>query len=444
MRANRILTVVCIISLALASIFAVLLFRANRPGQAAAAPTQPGQNKQKILYWWDPMLGPSSISDKPGISAMGMKLVPVYAGAESAGSGITIDPAVVQNMGVQTAEVVRGPLTKTIRAVGLVMMPEPGMHEVSLKVGGWIDKLYADQNGMHVMAGEVLFDVYSPALQVAEQELISAVKARKSLPADTSPEVRRDTQSLIDSARQKLRLWGVAEQDIDAIAKAKVPPRDVPFRAPAMGHLEDKAVVQGSAFAAMTPLMRIVDHTKVWLDAQVYQDDVPLMKLGQEMVATTDGTPGRIWKGKIDLIYPHIDATSRTLTVRTTLSTPHLSLKPGMYANVKIITQPITDAVLVPRQAVIDTGTRQLVFLALGHGHFSAQSVQMGIEGNDGLVQVLKGLTPGQTVVTSGQFLMDVESNTNEAIAKMREPATQPVGMHGMHRMHEMHHGGHQ
>ena len=131
------------------------------------------------------MLGPSSISDKPGKSAMGMDLVPVYA--EAAGPKVTIDPTVVQNMGVRTAEVTRGPLTKTVRTVGLLKSPEPGMHDVSLKVGGWIDKLYADQEGMHVMKGEPLFELYSQDLQVAEEELISAVKAEQSLPADAAP-----------------------------------------------------------------------------------------------------------------------------------------------------------------------------------------------------------------------------------------------------------------
>src|SRR6202041_189422 len=150
-------------------------------------------------------------------------------------SDVVIDPAVVQNMGVRTATVTRGQLGKTIRAVGMLKIPESGMHDVSLKIGGWIDKLYADQEGMHVHEGEVLFDVYSPDLQVAEQELISAVKSKEALPADAAPNLREESQGLIDSAKRKLRLWDIADQDIATIAKADEPPKDVPFRSPATG-----------------------------------------------------------------------------------------------------------------------------------------------------------------------------------------------------------------
>jgi len=161
--------------------------------------------------WWDPMLGPSSITDHPGKSAMGMDLVPLDA--NRAGPEVQIDPAMVQNMGVRTATVGRGPLTKTVRTVGLLKLPEPGMHDVSLKVGGWIDKLYADQDGMHVTKGEPLFELYSQDLQVAEEELISAVKSINSLDANASPSIRQEAQNLIDSAKRKLRLWDVAEED---------------------------------------------------------------------------------------------------------------------------------------------------------------------------------------------------------------------------------------
>src|SRR5579864_2012752 len=280
-----------------------------------AAATDSG--KRKILYWWDPMLGPSSISDHPGKSAMGMDMVPVYG--NQGGPSVMIDPIVVQNMGVRTATVTRGPLSKTVRAVGLLKLPEPGMHDVSLKVGGWIDKLYADQDGMHVDQGEPLFELYSQDLQVAEQELISAVKSEKSLGADASATLHREAQSLIDSAKRKLRLWDVAEQDIDAIAKADQPPKNIPFRSPATGHIEDKMIVQGSAVQPMMKLMRVVDHTKMWLEAQIYQDQIPVVTLGQEVVASVDGMPARTWKGTLTFMYPHLDHTTRTLAVRMTL-----------------------------------------------------------------------------------------------------------------------------
>jgi RND family efflux transporter MFP subunit len=376
-----------------------------------------GSPQKKVLYWWDPMLGPSSISDHPGKSAMGMDMVPVYA--NQGGPEVQIDPVLVQNMGVRTARVTRGPLMKTVRTVGLLRLPEPGMHDVALKIGGWIDKLYADQDGMHVVKDEPLFDLYSPDLQVAEQELIGAVKSEKALPADASSALRREGQSMVESSKRKLRLWDVAEQDIEAIAKADQPPKDVPFRSPATGHIEDKMIVQGSAVQMGMKLMRVADHTEMWLDAQVYEDQLPVVKLGQAVVAILDGLPGTSFKGNVSFMYPHVDATTRTLTVRMTLENPHFQLKPGMYATVEIMTQPSPDTIQVPREAVIDTGTRQIAFIAEGEGHFTPRQVRMGIMGDNDMVEILDGLAPGEMVVTSGQFLMDVESRTIEATQKL-------------------------
>ena len=378
--------------------------------------------QKMILYWWDPMLGPSSITDHPGKSAMGMDLVPVYA--NQGGPEVQIDPAVVQNMGVRTAKVTRGPLTKSVRTVGILKLPEPGMHDVALKVGGWIDKLYADQDGMHVVKGEPLFELYSQELQVTGQELISAVKSAKSLDADASPALRQEAQSLIDSAKRKLRLWDVAEQDIDAIANADRPPKDIPFRSPATGHIEDKMIVQGSAVQMGMKLMRIVDHTQMWLDAQVYEDQLPVVRLGQSVVATLDAFPGKTFRGVTSFMYPHMDHATRTLTVRVTLENPDFELRPGMYATVEIKTQPSPDTIQVPREAVIDTGTHQIVFIAESEGHFVPRQVRMGIMGDNDRVQILDGLAPGETVVTSGQFLMDVESRTIEATQKLSSPLT--------------------
>jgi len=392
-------------------------------GESSAA----NSSERKVLYWWDPMLGPSSISDHPGKSAMGMDLVPVYG--DSAGPEVRIDPAVVQNMGVRTAQVTRGSLTRTVRTVGLLSLPEPGMHDVSLKIGGWIDKLYADQEGMHVHQGEPLFEVYSPDLQVAAQELISAAKSRDALGTGASPTLRREAQNMIDSAQRKLRLWDVDEREIEAIARADHPPRDVIFRSPATGHIEEKMVVRGSSVQPGMKLLRVADHTKVWLDAQVYQEQLPFVKAGQTVIASVDGIADKTFTGTITFIYPHLDHMSRTLKVRATLDNPDFELKPGMYATARIATQPVSNAILCPREAVIDTGTRQIVFISEGGGHFSPRQVRMGVSGDDDMVQIVEGLAPGDTVVTSGQFLMDVESRTIEATQKLGQPTTMPASM---------------
>jgi RND family efflux transporter MFP subunit len=381
-------------------------------------PTDSGNAKGGEQRWWDPMIGPSSISDHPGKSAMGMEMVPFTRQAAS-GSELTVDPTVVQNMGVQTAPVTRGPLQVTIRAVGLFKLPEPGLHDISLKIGGWIDKLYADQEGMHIMKGEPLFALYSPDLQVAEQELISAVQSQRSLNREASPALRKEAENLVASARRKLQLWDVDEQEIDAIAKTNSPPRDIVFRSPASGHLENKMIVQGSAVEPGMKLLGIADHTKMWLDAEVYEQQITLVKMGQTVSAMLDAIPGKTFTGTVSFIYPHVDHMTRTLMVRSTFDNPDFDLKPGMYADANVIAEPMSDAIHVPQEAVIDTGTKQIAFVAEDGGHFGPRTVRVGIRADDDRVQIVDGLGVGETVVTSGQFLMDVESRTNEAIAKL-------------------------
>lgn len=391
---------------------------AASPAAGSKKSANSGDAKSGEQRWWDPMIGPSSITDHPGKSAMGMEMVP-FTNKASGGAGLTIDPAVVQNMGVQTAPVTRGPLHVTIRAVGVFKLPEPGLHDISLKVGGWIDKLYADQEGMHVMKGEPLFALYSPDLQVAEQELISAVQSQRSLGREASPVLRKEADNLVASARRKLQLWDVDEQGIDAIAKADSPPRDIVFRSPASGHLENKMIVQGSAVQPGMKLLGIADHTKMWLDAEVYEQQITLVKMGQTVTAMLDAIPGKTFTGTVSFIYPHVDHMTRTLMVRSTFDNPDFALKPGMYADANVIAEQVADTIHVPQEAVIDTGTKQIAFVAEGGGHFSPRTVRVGIRADDDRLQIVDGLAVGETVVTSGQFLMDVESRTNEAIAKL-------------------------
>lgn len=374
------------------------------------------KEERRVLYYWDPMLGPSSIANKPGKSAMGMERVPVYADQQSAGPSVRIDPTIVQNMGVRTAEVTRGRLQMTLRAVGVLTVPEPGLHDITLRINGWIDKLYADTDGMVVKKDQPLFELYSPELQVAENELIMAVQSFNEQAAEP---IRKQAQSMVESAKHKLRQWNIAEQDIDAIAKVESAPRTITFRSPADGHIVDKQVVQGSAVQMGMKLMRIEDHSQLWLDSQVFEQQLPWVAMGQEVHATIDGAPGKDFTGKVSFISPHVDHMTRSTTLRTVFRNPNHELRPGMYATAKITADPTSDAILVPREAVIDTGTRQIAFVAMPEGRFQPRKVRMGQRGEE-LVQILEGLAPGESVVTSGQFLMDVESRTTEAIEKLR------------------------
>ena len=377
--------------------------------------------EKKLLYYWDPMLGPASISQKPGRSAMGMDLIPVYEDQVSAGPAITIDPTVVQNMGVQTAPVTKGSLAKALRTVGYLEVPETGLSDITLKINGYIEKLYADRTGMHIHKGEPLFDLYSPDLIVAEEELIAAKKSVDAL-ASASDEVRKQAQTLTDSVRRKLQLLDIPDAEIDAVEKQGHASKQITFRSPVEGHLEDKMIVQGTAVQAGMKLMRIEDHGKMWLEAQVYEEQLPLVTIGQTADAFLDALPGKTLSGKIIFINPHLDHMTRTVNVRIELDNPDFAIKPGMYATVQIHAQPIEDALIVPRKAVIDTGTRKIIFVQEPAGHFSPRLVTTGLSGDNDQIQILSGVAPGEIVVTSGQFLMDVESRAQEAIQKLQSP----------------------
>lgn len=372
--------------------------------------------EQKIKYWWDPMLSPPYISDKPGKSPMGMDLVPVYEDEAPSGTGIIIDPTVVQNMGVRTASVTEGRLSRTVRAVGYLDQAQPNIRDVNLLVSGWIRRLYADTEGMHVREGDPLFELYSPELQVAVEELIGARRTSSRMGDDGVS--RQSANVLYGAAVRKLELWGLGRSQIESLAKLDRPSETVTFRSPITGHVAKKSAVEGAAVKAGDQVFQIVDHSVLWVDSRVFEQDLPLVTLGQKAKATLIARPGEIFAGEVIFIHPHLDMMTRTATVRIAIPNESLRLRPGMYATVTFETEVTPKTLLVPREAVIDTGTRQVAFVALGDGHFEARQVRMGLSGADGLVQILEGLLRGEQVVTSGQFLLDSESRLREAVQK--------------------------
>jgi RND family efflux transporter MFP subunit len=339
-----------------------------------------------------------------------MQLTPV-ATDPGAGNAVRIDPVVVQNMGVRLAAVTRGRLAVAIRAVGVLAEAEPARHDVDLRVSGWIERLYADTEGMHLDAGDPLFDLYSPALQGAVGELIAARRARVA-DGDDGAGAR-----LYDAARRKLELYGLSAAEVARLARLDRAPRAITFRSPIRGHLVTKNVVQGAAVERGTTVMRIVDHSRLWLDARVFEQDLPLVRLGERATATIAALPGRRVEGTVVFIHPHLDEATRTAMVRIEVANPTLVLRPGMYGTVEIATESAESTLLVPREAVIDTGRRQIAFVAEAGGRFVPHDLTLGSE-SGGVVQVLAGLAEGDEVVTSGQFLLDAESRMREAIQK--------------------------
>lgn len=394
----------------------------DAPGQGAANTGAGGAQapvpQTEVLYWWDPMMSPPYISDQPGTSPMGMELVPVYADERpDAGSAVVIDPTVVQNMGIRVEPVSEGPLRRSIRLVGYLTEAQPRVHEINLRVDGWVRRLHADTEGERVEAGDPLFELYSPELQVGVEELIAARRAAGGISGEDRP-AEGMASAMLEAAETKLALLGLDPRQIEALGTLDRAPETITLVSPADGVLTDKAIVEGGAIEAGARVMRIVDYSGLWLDARAFEQDLPFVQLGQPAQAEIASMPGEVIQGKVVFVGPRVDETTRTAVVRLEVENPGLMLKPGMYATVRLETELADRAVLVPREAVIETGERQVAFVAKSVGHFEPRAVRVGLPSEGGMVQVLEGLAPGERVVVSGQFLLDTESRLREAIRK--------------------------
>jgi multidrug efflux pump subunit AcrA (membrane-fusion protein) len=403
---------------ALIGLIALLGDEPAREVAALAVALEPSQDEpQAPKQLWTCGMHPQVLRDEPGSCPIcGMALTPVRgddgehaAHRKGRVDAVSIDPVMVQRMGVRVAEVEMRPLQSRIRLAGYLGEAEPRRYDVNLRVSGWVEKLYANTDGQHVVRGEGLFELYSPEVRIAVEELIAAERA----PANrTGGVVGR-------AAREKLRLFGLDEREIARLARLPRAPRTVRFTSPIEGHVVEKRLVEGAKVESGMRALRIVDHSVLWLDAQVFEQDLPLVRLGQEVQASLVAQPGKRITGKVSFVHPHVDPMTRTATVRIEVPNPDLSLRPGMYGTVEIAAadQPVLQ---VPRGAVIDTGERQLVFVSLGDGGFEPRQVKIGRSGSDGAVEVKSGLAEGERIVTSGQFLLDAESRFREAIAKYR------------------------
>ncbi|MEP0846030.1 MAG: efflux RND transporter periplasmic adaptor subunit [Phycisphaerae bacterium] len=381
-----------------------------------------GPRERKVLYWRSPM-HPDVVSDKPGKDPMGMDLVPVYADeSESpAGKTITIDPVTIQNMGIRTATVKRGPLARTIRTVGRVDYNEQSLYFINTKFEGWIETLYVDQTGAQVERDQPLFDVYSPRLYAAQEEFLAAQRGIERMAGSTLPEAREEAQRLLGAARKQLEYFDVSEDQIEALARSKQIQKTLTIHSPARGIVTEKTALDG---AYLTPGMRlytIADLSKVWVYVDVYEYQLPWVRVGQEARMTLPYVPGREFVGHVVYLYPYLEQMTRVVKVRLEFENPSLELKPGMYASVTLRADLDRDALLIPREAYLDSGLRKVAFVDLGGGRFQPREIDVGVEAEEGWVEVRHGLDEGDRVVTSGQFLLDAESKLKEAIAKMLE-----------------------
>ncbi len=369
-------------------------------------------NKRKILYWRAPM-NPSEIYDKPGKSSMGMDLVPVYED-EVGGSEIRIDPVVQQNMEVRTAKVKKGPLIHTIRTYGHITYDETRTGEVSPKVSGWLEKLYVNFTGDMVKKGQPLYEIYAPDLVAAQEEYLSAFRNFKSMGGRNI--------TLLESARRRLKYFDVAETEIKEIEASGNVKKTILIRSPFTGVVTRKNAVEGAYIKAGTTVYKIADLSRVWVEAHIYEYELIRIKKGQKAQMTLPYLPGRVFNGRLSYVYPYLQQKTRDVVVRIEFENPGLELKPEMYADVKIETTGKGEGLIIPSEAVIRSGERDIVFVAKGDGKFSPRNTSLGMALDNGNVQILSGLARGELVVTSGQFLLDSESKLKEAVQKMMEP----------------------
>ncbi len=388
--------------------------------ERASPAAQPGAKQL-----WTCSMHPQVIREEPGLCPIcHMQLVPRNAAAGEQAGAVQIDPAVVQNMGVRTAVAERGAVAATIHAAGTLAEREPDQSEISLRVSGWIERLYANTDGMAIKKGEPLFDLFSPELSLAIEDLI-AVRKERGRPEAGDDAAGRSTDSLLASAKAKLVFLGLTPEQAEQLGALDAAPRIVTFISPRSGHVRDKAALSaGSAVRNGDRVLRIVDPSVLWLEIRVYERDLGRVRVGQRVEATVDAYPGQQVSGVVSFIHPHLDAAARAGVVRVNIDNEDQRLREGMYASARIQTDAGEETVLTPREAVIDTGERQVVCVAAGPGKFEARDVRMGAQGDDGRVQILSGLAAGEQVVVSGQFLLDSESRMREAVRKFAAVGT--------------------
>jgi membrane fusion protein, copper/silver efflux system len=320
---------------------------------------------------------------------------------------IILSPDKVQLIGVRTSVADYKSLGKEIRTVGKVVPDETRLAYVNTKVAGWVKKLYVDYTGKEVVKGQPLFSLYSPDLVTAQEEYLIAIRAAKSGLAGGS-EIESSQRELIESAKRRLQLWDITDQQIAELEKNGKPQTEMVIEAPLSGIVLEKMVLDGAYITPGMNLYRIADLSTIWILADIYEYEVPLVKVGQTARVTLPYQSGGAYRAEVNYIYPILDPVSRTVKVRLTMKNPGLMLKPEMYANVEInISSGFR--LVIPRGAVIDSGMRQIVYVEKKPGVYEQRQVKIGLRGED-YVEILQGISKGDHVVTSGNFLIDSES----------------------------------
>jgi Cu(I)/Ag(I) efflux system membrane fusion protein len=330
---------------------------------------------------------------------------------------VNIDPSRQQLIGLRTTEVKRGPVGGSWRTVGRVQVDPTRVRRINVKVGGYVERIFVDFVGKPVRRGEPLFSVYSPELVSAQNEYLLALQTRRSLSA--SGQLTADGDALVASARRKLQLWDVPESEIERLEKSGEASKSLTFVSPISGVVTAKNVVEGSKIAAGDTPYEVTDLGMVWVMADAYETDLAQVRLGMPATLTLQAYPGRVFDGRVAFVDPLLDPKTRTAKVHVHFPNRTGELKPEMYGEV-VLRGAEREGLIIPLDAVIHTGTKNVVFIDLGEGKFQPREVQLG-DASGGEVEVAKGLEPGQKVVTRANFLVDSESRLRASLATLGE-----------------------
>lgn len=388
----------------------------NRPvASAGRAPV----HDRRILYYVDPM-HPAYKSDKPGIAPdCGMKLEPVYAddaAVASAGDTGKLNVTSEQQrlIGIQYGQAELTTSSNTIRAVGKVAIDETRLVRVHPKVEGWIEQVFVDFTGAQVEKGQKLLTIYSPEMLAAEQDYLLALQARKILRTSPLAEAAQNSDSLLEASRTRLELWDLSPAQIDEVEKTGKPVRDTTLYAPASGFVTARNAFASQKVTPDTQLYEIGDLSRVWVIADVFETDAANVRIGQSAVIRLPYQSGRKLTARVTYIQPEVDPATRTMKARLEAPNPGLQLKPDMFVDVEFAVAS-ERKLTVPAEAVLDGGSRKTVFVDRGQGHLEPREVQTGERVGD-RVEILSGLKPGERIVTSGNFLIDSESQLKQAL----------------------------
>jgi RND family efflux transporter MFP subunit len=401
--------------------------RSDKPGKApdgmdlvpkyvdAGSTASTRSSSKRVLYWYDPM-HPNYKADKPGVAPdCGMDLVPMYEGQGAVEDGmIKVTPERQQALGVRTAQVEDKVISRTLRTSGLVVPDETRIAHVHVKTPGWIENVYVDFVGQVVKKGQPLFTIYSPDLVATQEEYLIAKRGQQSLGDSSYQDVAHNSRSLLESARQRLELWDLTDAQIRRLDETGQVNKTITIFSPVTGYVTDRKAFPHVSVTGDSDIYTITDLSRIWVTADVYESELPYVKVGQPAVIKLSYVPGKAFNGRVTYNYPTLDSQTHTAKVRIDVSNSGLLLKPNMFADVELQINYGKHTV-VPEGAVLNSGTRQVVFVVHEDGKFEPREVNIGPT-VDGQTIIAFGLEKGETIVSSGNFLLDSESRMKSAV----------------------------